>query len=152
MVDDRCVRGAVDTDGIGNLVLDILGEIANGDSFRVRKHALKRLDESDTDGTNEKAHERGRVGGVRDIPCDHDSGLRLQPETPGKEASYARAEGLLELSMGCGDDLVGELESGKGSCSRNRVVRPLFAYLVGRPLKSAELVPFDECNDDDDEC
>jgi len=30
------------------------------------------LDErrSDTDGANEKAHERGRVGGVRDTLCD----------------------------------------------------------------------------------
>jgi len=44
-VDNRCVRGAVDTDGIGNFVLDILGEIANDDTFRVRKHTLKRLDE-----------------------------------------------------------------------------------------------------------
>ena len=50
---------------IGNLVLNVLGEI---DTFRVRKHALKRLDESelderssDTDSANEKAHERGRV-------------------------------------------------------------------------------------------
>ena len=51
---------------IGNLVLNVLGEI---DTFRVRKHALKRLDESEldeggsnTDGANEKVHGRGRVG------------------------------------------------------------------------------------------
>ena len=90
-------------------------------------------------------------------PCDHASGLRLQPETPGKEASCARAEGLLELSTECKNDLADELESGKGSFSRSRVVRPLFAYLVGRPLQSAESLPFDECIDqcnsnDDSEC
>jgi len=68
MVDNRCVRGAVDTDGIGDLVLDILGEIADDGTFRFRKHTLKRLDESeldergsDTDGANEKAHERRRA-------------------------------------------------------------------------------------------
>jgi len=44
-VDNRCVRGAVDADGISNFVLGILGEIANDDTFRIRKHALKRLDE-----------------------------------------------------------------------------------------------------------
>ena len=77
-------------------------------------------------------------------------------KNPGKEASCERAEGLLELSMECENDLVGELESGKGSCSRSRVVRPLFAYLVSRPVKSAESVPFDECidqcNNNESEC
>ena len=43
--------------------------------------------------------------------------------------------------------LVGELESGKGSCSRSRGVRPLFTYLVDRLLNFAESVPFDECTD-----
>jgi len=86
------------------------------------------------------------AGGYK--PCDHVSGLRLQPKNPGKEASCARVESLLKLSMECENDLVGELESGKGSCSRSRVVRPLFAYLVDRPLKSAESVPFDECIDE----
>jgi hypothetical protein len=56
-----------------NLVLDVLREIADDDdTFRVRKHVLKRLDESelderDTDGTNERAHEggmRSRLGFV----------------------------------------------------------------------------------------
>jgi len=145
LIDGRCVRCAVDADGIGDLVLDVLGEIAKDDTFRVRKHALKRLDESeldelgsDTDGGNEKAHERGRVGGVRDKPCDRVSGLRLQPENPGKEASCARAEGLLELSVECENVLVGELESGKRSCLRSRGVRPLFTYLVDRLLNFAE--------------
>ena len=36
LIDGRCVRRAVDTDGIGDLVLDVLGEIANDDTFRVR--------------------------------------------------------------------------------------------------------------------
>ena len=167
LVDGRCVRRAVDTDGIVNLVLDVLGEISNDDTFRIRKHALKRFDESkldergsDTNGANEKAHERGRVCGVHDKPCDRVSGLRLQPENPGKEASCARAEGLLELSMEGENVLVGELESGKGSCSRRRRVRPLFAYLVDRLLNFAESVPLDECIDecknndesDGDEC
>ena len=87
LIDGRCIRSAVDTDGIGNIVLDALGEIANDDTFRVRQHALKRLDESelderggDTDGANEKAYERGRVGGVRDKRV---SGLRPQPENSG---------------------------------------------------------------------
>jgi len=44
-------------------------------------------------------------------------------KNPVKEASCARAEGLLELSMECGNDLVGESASG------SRVVRPLFAYV-----------------------
>jgi len=90
LVDRRCTRCAVDTDGIGNLVLDVLGEVTNDDTFRVRKHALKRLDESDlderssdTDGANEKAYERERVGGVRDKLCDCVSGLRPQPENSG---------------------------------------------------------------------
>ena len=87
-------------------------------------------------------------------------GLRLQPENPGKEASCARAEGLLELSVECENVLVGELESGKGSCPRRRRVRPLFAYLVDRLLNFAESVPFNQCIDecnkndesDEDEC
>jgi len=90
LVDCRCVRGAVDTDGIGNLVLDVLSEFANDDTLRIRKHALKRLDESeldergsDTYGANEKAYERGRVGGVRDKPCGRVSRLRPQPENSG---------------------------------------------------------------------
>jgi len=60
----------------------------------------------------------------------------------------------------CENVLVGELESGKGSCSRSRGVRPLFADLVDRLLNFAESVPFDECIDecnkndesDEDEC
>jgi len=99
LVDGHCVRSVVDTDGIGNLVLDVLSEISNDDTFRVRQHALKRLDESelderssDTDSANEKAHERGRVGGVCDKPCDRVSGLRLQPENLGKEACCVCAD------------------------------------------------------------
>jgi len=120
------------------------------------------LDErsSNTDGANEKAYERGKVGGVRDKPCDCVLGLRRQPENRGKEAGCARAEGMLELSVECENVLVGELESGKGSCSRSDRVRPLFAYLVDRLLNLAESVPFDECIDqcnnndesDEDEC
>jgi len=93
---------------------------------------MSELDErgSDTDGANEKAHERGRVGGVHDKPCDHASGLRLQPETPGKEASCARAEGLLELSTECENDLAGELESGKGSCSRSVHCSPISSVVL----------------------
>jgi len=102
--------------GIGDLVLDVLSEFANDDTLRIRKHALKRLDRSEF-------NERGRVGGVRDKPCDRVSGLRPQPESPGKEASCARAEGLLEMNMECENVLVGELESGKRSCSRSRGVR-----------------------------
>jgi len=149
LVDGRCVRRAVDTDGIGDLVLDVLGEFANDDTFSVRKHALKRLDESelderssDTDGANEKARERRRVGGVRDKPCDRVSGVRPQPENPGKEASCACAEGQLELSVECENALVGELESGKRGYSRSRGVRPLFAYLVDRLLNLSGSVPF----------
>jgi len=84
LVDGHCVRSVVDTDGVANLVLDVLSEISNDDTSRVRQHALKRLDDSeldergsDTDGANEKAYEHGRVGGVRDKPCDRVSGLRL---------------------------------------------------------------------------
>jgi len=115
LVDCRCVRCAVDTDGIGNLVLDVLSEFANDDTLRIRKHALKGLDKSEF-------NERGRVGGVRDKPCDRVSGLGPQPESPGKEASCARAEGLLELSVERENVLIGELESGKRSCSRSRGV------------------------------
>jgi hypothetical protein len=49
--------------------------------------------------------------------------------------------------MACEDVLVGELESGKGSCSRRSWLHPLFAYLFDRPLNGAESVPFDECFD-----
>ena len=138
LVDGRCVRGAVDTNRIGDLVLYVLGEIADDDAFRVGKVVLKRLDESeldersgDTDGANEKAHERGRIGGVRDKPCKRVSGLRLQLENSRKEARCARADGLLKLSVEREDVLIGKLERGKRSRSRSSGVRPLFAYLVG---------------------
>ena len=66
LVDGGCVR-------IVDVVRDVLGEIADDDIFRIHKHVLKMLDESelderggDTDGANEKAHERRRVGRVCD--------------------------------------------------------------------------------------
>ena len=55
-------------------------------------------------------------------------------KNPGKGASCVRADGLLELSMECENGLIDEPESGKPW------VRPLFAYLVDRPLTFAELV------------
>ena len=60
-----------DSDGIVDVVGDVLGEMADNDIFCIRKHVRKRLDESelderggDTDGGNEKAQEGGRVGRV----------------------------------------------------------------------------------------
>jgi len=65
LVDSCCVCGAVDSDGIGDFVLDVLGEIVDGDITRIRNHVLQGLDEreldepgSDTDGADEEAHER----------------------------------------------------------------------------------------------
>jgi hypothetical protein len=45
----RTVRCAVDTGGIDNLVLDVLGEVADGGISCVRKHVLNRLDETKLD-------------------------------------------------------------------------------------------------------
>jgi len=55
-------------------------------------------------------------------------------KNPGKEASYACADVLLELSKECENGLIGESES------RKPWVRPLFVYLVGHPLTFADLV------------
>jgi len=55
-------------------------------------------------------------------------------KNPGKEASCACADGLLELSMERENRLIGESESGKPW------VRPLFLYLVDHPLTFADLV------------
>jgi len=65
LVDGRCVCSAVDSDGSGDFILDVLGVIPEGDILRIRKRLLQGLDEgeldersSDTDCADEEAHER----------------------------------------------------------------------------------------------
>ena len=156
-VDGRCVRSTVDTDGTGDFVLDVLGKVTDDDIFRICKHMLKRLDErkldergSDTDGANEEAHEGWRVGSVCNKPRERVPGLWLQPENSRKEPRCTGAEALLELGIEGKNILVCELESGNGSPSRRRGIRPLFAYGVDSFLDLAESVPFDECIGDRD--
>ena len=120
LVDGGCVRCAVDSNGIVDVVGDILGEIADDDIFRVRKHVRKRADESeldecggDTDGANEKAHEGWWVGRECDKPRDVVLRLGLKPENSGKECRSASAETVLDLGTEGENILVGKSESGK---------------------------------------
>ena len=152
LVDGGCARSTVDPDGISDFVLDVLRKVADDDIFCIRKHVLKRLDESelnergsDPDSANEEAHERRRVGRVRDEPHESVSRLWLESEHPRKEPRYASAESLVELGMEGQNVLVGELESGDGSASRRKGIQPLIAYGVDGFLDLAESIPFDKC-------
>ena len=68
-----------------------------------------------------------------------------ESEHPRKEPRYTGTERLIELGMEGKNVLVGELESGNGSASRRRGIRPLIAYGVEGFLDLAESISLDKC-------